>query len=642
MKKLFFFAAAAIAMLASCQKNELGNTQTSGIDDSKPAAIQFNVNAPSFDVKTRAAVDAWDETEVYLYGIKQQRDDNNAVIPFGEGMYDFEEILINNQLAKVLDADTPLEVYQTPAQGSNETNVPYFYGEGQTYDFFGYHLGGANAVINNPANDVISYQVTIDGSQDLMVAAADKENDIMDDTSTDGVTVADIYSAWAARRGVHPTLVFNHALTRFNFIVRGMTQPSDPQPGDETVTVTGISLVDVATTGTLTVVGQELGFTQGDLSETATENVLKLKTIEDDGTEVDFEAETVVFGNTNVAGNGSCIMFAPNLENVKVKVDLKHGKYPNTVELDPYEFTINASQVLKDGAAAGLTKFLAGDAYNIYINVYGPEKIVIKAELTEWKPAGDYTYDPDTERPGGNVTNVTATRDYDDDTKTVSYSIEYTASIKAIQAAIAKEQPAADSDAWQNLVDTRATTGISFKVPSGENAANYKLYVRYTTATEKPGEGESEAWTTTQVAASVAEKSIVDSFFYVTNTEESWNQLPEAYLENHPWDDAFTTYPENAELPWLVVLLDEAYRGKKVSMTMTYNGAAVPFTGSTGEGWGDAVVADNVFTITAGQIGMFAFSAEELGLAKIAKGVYYVNVTVEDGAFVETVKFVLK
>ena len=58
MKKVFFFAAAAMAILAGCQKNEMGN----GSVNEGPVAIALKSASPALAV-TRAAVEAWADTE---------------------------------------------------------------------------------------------------------------------------------------------------------------------------------------------------------------------------------------------------------------------------------------------------------------------------------------------------------------------------------------------------------------------------------------------------------------------------------------------------------------------------------------------------------------------------------------------------
>ena len=395
MKKLFFYAAAAVAMLAGCQKAEVSGIQA--IDDSTPAAIKFGVDVPSLTVTkaaTKAAVDAWANTEVFVYGIKQERE-ANVLKTLGEGLYNLDAILIedyktyaNPENKSEMSSLCALAVY-----ADAEAQMPYYYSEGETYDFYGYHLGGAEAGEAVKGTDVISYPVAIAGNNDVMYAYTDRSEDVQAGAAN-GVLESDLYSAWAARRGVQPTLKFEHALTRFNFIVIG----DGANAADyEQVTITGLELADMATTGTLTVVGaaDALGF----VADAEAIKDLPLMSIVD-GQDVEYVAEPVTANaDKKAAGNGSCLMVAPNLESVKVIVSMVNNQYDNS-ELPSYEFTVEAAKIKADGTELGEgAKFEAGKSYNIIIKVKGPKAIEIEAALTEWVDGGDYEFDSDV-RPG--------------------------------------------------------------------------------------------------------------------------------------------------------------------------------------------------------------------------------------------------
>ena len=394
MKKLFFYAAAAVAMLAGCQKAEVSGIQA--IDDSTPAAIKFGVDAPSLTVTkaaTKAAVEAWANTEVYVYGLKQERE-ANVLKTLGEGLYNLEDILIDNYKTYANPTNDPaLNTISTLSVLQPGTEMPYYYAEGETYDFYGYHLGGAVAGDAVKGTDAISYPVTIAGNNDVMYATTDREADLVGANA--GVEAIDLYSAWAARRGAQPTLKFEHALTRFNFIVKGDGADA------EQVTITGIELADMATTGTLTVVGaaETLGFVADDA---AIQNLPLMSIV--DGQDVAYEPEAVT-AEEKTAGNGSCLMVAPGLESVKVVVNMKNNRYD--VALPSYEFTVAAANVMLNGQTLGEgAKFEKGKQYDIKITVKGPKEIVIEAELTEWAEGGDYEFDSDVKPGSGAQTPV--------------------------------------------------------------------------------------------------------------------------------------------------------------------------------------------------------------------------------------------
>ena len=396
MKKLFFYAAAAVAMLAGCQKSEISGTPV--VDDSVPAAIQFGINAPSLTAaQTKAAVTEWNNSEVYVYGLKQEGRNGTTVTPLGDGMYNLGKAYIKDYLTTAVSGvKSALKVYD-----DKDNKVPYYYAEGETYDFFGYHLGGANkgTVDSTSVDDQVTVAVTINGSQDVMVAYADKVEDIKAN-AIQPMGTDDVYSAWAARRGVQPTLKFQHALSRFNIIVRGMNSLS------EKVKILGVTAAAQAT-GNLIVVGanDKLGYTG------TGENVDLILMTENDTPYTD---DKVVWGNTNPAGGANaCFMLAPNLSEVVFTVKSMNDEHKTP--LANQKVLAKAEALVKSGHGllpegerqlANATVFEAGKAYNIYINVYGPEEIKITAELTEWQEGGDFVYDPDI-RPGAGNSDIT-------------------------------------------------------------------------------------------------------------------------------------------------------------------------------------------------------------------------------------------
>lgn len=78
------------------------------------------------------------------------------------------------------------------------------------------------ADVKTAATDATLWTVpfTITGSEDLMSTKAELTTTQVGLMPTSGNRVNDYYSAYAARKGVHPTLTFNHLLTRLQFSVK--------------------------------------------------------------------------------------------------------------------------------------------------------------------------------------------------------------------------------------------------------------------------------------------------------------------------------------------------------------------------------------------------------------------------------------
>ena len=235
MKKLYVYVALAV--------DPQGNGGNTVIDDNSPVAVELGVKGIDLDVnvssKAQGSVDAWDASQtLYVYAIDRS-----------------DAQFANTPLIDNISASSPatgaqnnvLNLVQPASAG--EYAGEYFYFQGSTvYDFYGYYVDDAVEGTPTPSrtDGTITLPITITGAQDIMLAKADPAVDI--EASTDPnkgqVTSETAYSAFAARRGVQPTLEFQHQLARFTFnIVPGSAS------GD-LITVTAIELQS-NTTGTL-------------------------------------------------------------------------------------------------------------------------------------------------------------------------------------------------------------------------------------------------------------------------------------------------------------------------------------------------------------------------------------------------------
>lgn len=263
MKKQFFYAALVIALMSSCSKdNDPGVTTEPAnpsnpevIDDTTPAAIQLGINSPTV-AATRGTGSVGDLAS---------SSDN---IWKGQTL----QILMVTQgtMTDAQDNGTNIfagETFTAPTGSAsdlikfNTGNVKYYPMQGK-FDFYGYHMDTTPA----PAEDrtttpgSIIVTATIDGTNDIMAATtrfssedsvklinsaltakgetyeyqtvANKTIARNDDNTaiTDAANSADntllstelakAYSSYAARRGVQPTLIFKHLMSRLKFHVR--------------------------------------------------------------------------------------------------------------------------------------------------------------------------------------------------------------------------------------------------------------------------------------------------------------------------------------------------------------------------------------------------------------------------------------
>ena len=357
MKKLFFYAMLALGMTAACQKPDV-EVENPDLDDNSPVEVVFGVKAPSITVtKTKAAVDDWNSETVYVYGFDSTND-----------------FLINGVAAnvgKVTDTNGA-EADESTLTFANDKK--FYYQVDAVYDFYAYYTGKPETVSAD-----LKAEVEIDGSQDVMLAKTNKDEDAKAVIEGKTLNKERIYSAYAARRGVHPTLVFDHMLSRFEFKVVKGTTPNEGHTAD--VNVTGIEILSYSK-GALDIKAHTF---------TATGEKTALKSVITDG------AYTPSTNAEASAGKISDLMVFPGESTMTLKVSLAPAKAddPNLkdIVIDPMEVSLDAAKIANSGA----TTFEAGKKYTVTITVYSLEEVQVSASLTEWVEGGSTTYDPDEE-----------------------------------------------------------------------------------------------------------------------------------------------------------------------------------------------------------------------------------------------------
>ena len=375
MKKIFFFAAAAI-VAAACAKEGPQSAQvevTSPAENGAEMAINFGTNLKAtVATKAQGSVDSWDATQnLYIYGFERKLNEETKQV-----YLDFADAKINNVLAA-----SPAKVEEPTLTGALEVKdangQPYYYEGNKTYDFFGYYVDDLT-VTPQVAQDGILVPVVLTGAEDVMVATANPE---VDGASLENPRYA--YSAYAARRGVQPTLKFEHQLVQFKFNIESGSAKAE----EENLKVTALTL-DALNTADLYVAGANLGF-QNVSEKKATLNLFE------------FEGYEVPNAGAEAAKIGDCIMVIPNVANGEE--DTFSGKVYLTqeamTEAVPVDFTLKFSEVKDvpvdaDGAPA-ISAFAAGYSFDVTIKVYSLEKIEISAELTEWVNGGNVNIDTD-------------------------------------------------------------------------------------------------------------------------------------------------------------------------------------------------------------------------------------------------------
>lgn len=379
MKKYFIFAAAAI-VAASCAKTP-APVQTPDNGFTAPSvegkvAVQFGSNVIA-NVDTKAPITStnFTGTKVRVYGA-QRTSDGHIWTDVDEN----KKLFIKNVEAEV-EAAGKLKLENTPG-------VPFYYAGNNTYDFYGYYDGTPSPVpVFDPETNSYNLDVTIDGTQDIILATADPAYAVT--TSGQEAVAGQLgtdwnnrfaFSAYAARRKVHPILQFKHLLTQLNFKVSSGTETFD----DNTkLYVTGLTINQANSTAKFRVAGEsDLG-----LSSMATLENLAVK--KDDSTPLNNANSVTV---PNAAGPAEVLGQMMLFPGQSFDVTLTLAKKSPT---DP-EATATVNKIITPNMInEAYTDFEAGKSYTFTFKVYGLESVNITAELEEWQNAGEYVIDTD-------------------------------------------------------------------------------------------------------------------------------------------------------------------------------------------------------------------------------------------------------
>ena len=371
MKKFLFFATTFAILLSGCTKS---NVNDDVLDDGTPVPVRFSAVSMTSSVSTKStgAVGTignnnWNGQDLYIYGY------DRAVSDFST------EPFINNVKATAPNGTASGEIDVLNA--SVNPAEPFYYVAKNRYDFYGYHVD--DAATGEPVRETARVYVpfTINGAQDLLIAKADQQADIHKVGAS--ITEENAYSAYAARRDVHPTLKFQHQLARFTFeIVAGSASGSN-------VNVDHIT-VDSKSTGNLVVVGDARGI--ADVTEDVAS--FKLQEINAEGNAQDLTSvkpEAYSPARDNAKQIGESIMVIPGEAAYTLRI--KTSQDGVSTDIPEQEWQIEIGNVV--GAPEGAAAFEAGYSYKITIVIYGLEEVKITAELEEWKEGGNATLDED-------------------------------------------------------------------------------------------------------------------------------------------------------------------------------------------------------------------------------------------------------
>ena len=369
-----------LGMALSCDKSYRQYPAQEG-----PCPVVFD-GAPqiSVQVETRASISEWNkDTEVWVYGVSRNRVDNK---PSVDGSLVVNNIFIDRVSCPAV---TPFRIYKPG------TKDMYFYDElnndenkSTYYDFFGYYTDGAPlylpgtttplsvegtpAAAKNAAASTVSFDVVIDGSQDVMLAQADKWKD----TEGKDCPPERAYSAYAARHGVKPSLTFHHVLSRFVlYVFTGYADSDQERAGKLTIRSATVESRERATLNVVRPGSVAAIVPQGTLS--------RLPIYGADGI-TPYNAAIKPSKESQYLGE---VMLMPGESTYVVHLKVDHADSP---ALSPFDVEVKVN--FPEDAVAK-----PGYQYKVNLTIWGPESITATATLAEWTPSGYFELDPDNE-----------------------------------------------------------------------------------------------------------------------------------------------------------------------------------------------------------------------------------------------------
>lgn len=397
MNKTWIFATMALALGTSCSKDK-----GIDIDDSTREEILLGTGSTVSVSRasrgsgavggTDAETNKWNGETLYVYGIT-----NNAA----------NKAPINGVKA-VAPTSTETKMLTWAA---DEPEQHFYYEGNDKYNFYAVHVDDAadpDAVftVQDPANLATtghSVPVTINGTQDLMVAMPNKDNDILDEDGENKLpgieNTNNLYSAWSARRSVVPNLVFNHLLSRLNF--KALCGDVPVPEGDNALKITSITIKNTINKGTIVVIpsysepstepeAKNQVFTAAEEPNTGDFVIMKKKT----GVETTLQP----FEDFSLTGTavevGEDILVVPG---ASYDIEVKTVQNINGAdETKTFNKTLTAGMIQRNEMPAGLESFVAGEIYDVTLKLYANKEIQIECTLTAWKEGGDATLDEET------------------------------------------------------------------------------------------------------------------------------------------------------------------------------------------------------------------------------------------------------
>lgn len=363
------FSIAAVAIAASCQKPQDNLLEPDPLDDGTPVKVLLGTNVINATAKASGPLDKFNRTTLSIFAIDKASTDWTQGDPF---------------LLKNYSVTTEANLTSTSTPTSIETDK--YYKDNVNYKFFGYYVDDLLHTDDKlkVTADAVTLPVEITGYEDILLATTDEAEDYKAAQQTaqnnnQTFNTNRVYSAYSARRDVVPNLVFNHQLTRLDFVF----ETGEAIDENTKVEVVGIAVGSVKK-GLLTVAGDGQGLVPA--NENEVDLPLKYPTESAALAMPSAKDDTANFGD-----NGNSIMVYPKAGSYKLAIKIRQSKKvgentwtDGTVEERTFSI-----------ALSGGADFKAGKKYEVTVITYGMEPVIVGVKLSDWAVGENVTIDSD-------------------------------------------------------------------------------------------------------------------------------------------------------------------------------------------------------------------------------------------------------
>ena len=322
--------------------------------------------------------DPWADKEMFFYAFKRDLGTSFADLSSDNGscLIDGSKDGQGNLAGKAARRNT-YDAYMTWTGIERSVFYPLDY---LPYDFYGYYIDdieiGPEDIVRT--EDAIRLDITIDGTQDVMSAMAElTEEQLYGKEYTDRERVEIVnyaYSSFTALRGIHPTFLFNHHLSRLRFSL------SAGSTAAENVYVDSIKVMSKAR-GIFTVAHKSPQNMGVDFSAETEYRPLALT--EDDGSRLRTNTYHTDGGVKDLPVGGS-LLLAPDDE---YEVHMFVSETTSDGKKHTYEniFTIRSNS----------GSFSPGTQYSVRVTIYGLQSVYPSVDLEPWGYGGHIIIDDD-------------------------------------------------------------------------------------------------------------------------------------------------------------------------------------------------------------------------------------------------------